>query len=90
MKNAQFNVRDVKKVGEKKLHIEFKSGKEFNGWFKLNGIKTKRITIPKGRKNIPRGTYYSMARQLGLSVSEFDQLLECPLTKVKYEKIISK
>jgi hypothetical protein len=37
MKNAQFNVRDVKKVGEEKLHIEFKSGKEFNGWFKLNG-----------------------------------------------------
>jgi len=32
MKNAQFNVRDVKKVGEEKLHIEFKSGKEFNGW----------------------------------------------------------
>ncbi|MEA2061732.1 MAG: hypothetical protein U9P10_14775 [Thermodesulfobacteriota bacterium] len=90
MKNAQFNVRDVKKVGEKKLHIKFKSGKEFNGWFKLNGIKTKRITIPKGRKNIPRGTYSTMARQLGLSVSDFDLLLECPLTKEKYEKIISK
>ncbi|MBU1698318.1 MAG: hypothetical protein KKD21_14960, partial [Proteobacteria bacterium] len=45
MKNAQFNVRDVKKVGENKLHIEFKSGKEFNGWFKLNGVKAKRITV---------------------------------------------
>jgi hypothetical protein len=52
-------------------------------------LKTKRITIPKGRKTIPRGTYSSMARQLGLSVSEFDQLLECPLTKAKYEIIIS-
>ncbi len=90
MKNAQFNVRDVKKVGEKKLDIKFKSGKEFNGWFKLNGVKAKRITVPKGRKGIPRKTYSSMARQLGLTVSEFDLLLECPLTKEKYEVIISK
>jgi hypothetical protein len=30
MKNSQFDVRDVKRVGEKKLHIEFRSGKEFN------------------------------------------------------------
>lgn len=90
MKNAQFNVKDVKKVGENKLHIEFKSGKDFNGWFKLNGVKAKRITVPKGRKGIPRKTYSSMAKQLGLSVSNFDRLLECPLTKAKYEKIISK
>jgi len=88
MKNSQFDVRDVKRVGEKKLHIEFRSGKEFNGWFKLNGKKAKRITIPKGRKGIPRKTYSSMARQLGLTVADFDLLLECPLTKAGYEKII--
>ncbi len=88
MKNSQFDVRDVKRVGEKKLHIEFRSGKEFNGWFKLNGKKTKRLTVPKGRKGIPRKTYSSMAKQLGLTVGDFDRLLECPLTKDEYEKII--
>ena len=88
MKNSQFDVRDVKRVGEKKLNIEFRSGKEYNGWFKLNGKKAKRITVPKGRKGIPRKTYSSMARQLGLTVGDFDRLLECPLTKDEYEKII--
>ena len=89
MKNAQFNARDVKKVGENKLYIEFKPAKEYNGWYKLNGKKAKRLTIPKGRKNLPRGTYYSMARQLGLTTSQFDLLLECPLTKEKYDKILT-
>ncbi len=89
MKNAQFNVKDVKRVGEKKLHIEFRSGKEFNGWFILNGKKAKRITVPKGRKGIPPKTYASMAKQLGLTIGDFDRLLECPLTKEEYETIIS-
>ena len=88
MKNSQFDVRDVKRVGEKKLHIEFRSGKEFNGWFKLNGKKAKRLTVPKGRKGIPRKTYSTMAKQLWLTVGDFDRLLECPLTKDEYEKII--
>ena len=89
MKNSKFNVSDIKKIGEKKLHIEFRKGKEFNGWFKLNGKKAKRLTVPKGRKGIPPKTYKTMAKQLGLDVSEFDDLLECPLTKEKYEEIIS-
>ena len=89
MKNAQFNSRDVKKIGEDKLGIEFRNAKEYNGWFKLNGKKAKRLTVPKGRKNLPQGTYKSMARQLGLNVSEFDSLLECPLSREGYEKLIS-
>ncbi len=89
MKNSVFNVSDVKKIGENKLQIEFRSGKEFNGWFMLNGKKTKRLTVPKGRKGIPPKTYKTMAMQLGLNVSEFDDLLSCPLTKEKYEEIIS-
>lgn len=89
MKNSQFSVKDVKKVGEKKLHIEFRSGKEFNGWFLLNGKKSKRLTVPKGRKGIPPKTYKSMATQLGITVADFDLLLECPLSKEEYEKKIS-
>lgn len=89
MKNTQYNAKDVKKIGEGKLGIEFRPAKEFNGWFMLNGVKAKRLTVPKGRKSLPPGTYRSMARQLGLTVSDFDQLLECPLTREMYEEIIS-
>ncbi len=89
MKNSKFHTRDVKRICENKLDIDFKNGKEFNGWFKLHGRKIKRITIPKGRKPIPPKTYKSMANQLGLNVDKFDDLLECPLKKDEYERIVS-
>jgi len=84
MKNGKFNTYDVKTTCEKKLNIVFRSNGEFNGWYCLDGNKTCRITIPKGRKNIRTETYKSMARQLKLSIQDFDELLECPLTPEKY------
>lgn len=89
MKNAKFHTRDVKRTCEHKLRIEFRSGKEYNGWFLLNGKKAARITIPKGRKPIPPKTYKSMATQLRLTVQQFDQLLECPLTEEQFTQILS-
>lgn len=88
MKNAKFRTQDIKKVCEKKLNIKFKSGKEFNGWFFLDKKKAARITVPKGRKFIPRKTYKRMADQLKLKVYEFDELLECPLKLKLYERIL--
>lgn len=89
MKNNKFHTNRVKTVCENKLDIEFRSGKEYNGWFLLDGRKSKRITVPKGRKPIPPKTYKSMAKQLGLDIDNFDELLECPLKKDAYEEIIS-
>ena len=89
MKNTKFSTADVKRCCEKKLEIEFRSGKEFNGWFILNGLKVARITVPKGKKPIPPKTYQSMASQLKISVQDFDDLLECPLKREGYEKIIA-
>lgn len=92
MKNASFSTYDVKNCCENvnKLSIEFRTkGKEFNGWFKKNNKKICRITVPKGRKSIGKGLYRSMANQLKLSIEQFDNLLECPLTKDGYENILS-
>lgn len=88
MKNAQFSTDDVKRCCEKKLAIEFRSGKEFNGWFILDELKVARITVPKGRKFIPKKTYQTMALQLKLSVRQFDELLACPLDRERYEEIV--
>jgi hypothetical protein len=93
MKNAEFNTHDVKRCCEKetKLGIVFKTeGKEYNGWFKYEGIKIARITVPKGRKPMGKGLYNSMAGQLKLSVAEFDKLLECPLNRAKYIAILER
>lgn len=89
MKNAQFDTSQVKKVCETKIGIQFNTnGKEFNGWYFLDGKKTCRITVPKGRKNVPMGTYQSMGRQLKLTSSEFDQFLECSMTAATYKSLV--
>ncbi len=88
MKNAQFNTHDVKQRCEGKLDIAFKGGHELNGWFMLENKKAARITIPHGRKFIPPKTYKTMAAQLKLTTDEFDDFLECPLDRQKYEIII--
>jgi hypothetical protein len=92
MKNSSYHTMDVKNVCENKLKIEFgkpKRSDHHQGWFYLDGSKSKRLTVAKGRKPIPRKTYSSMARQLGLTIKEFDDLLDCPLTLEGYLKIIT-
>jgi hypothetical protein len=81
------NTLDVKRCCEVKLGVSFRPGHECNGWVEINGQKAARITVPKGRKPIPPKTYKSMARQLKLTVSEFDRLLRCPLTADEYIRI---
>ena len=94
MDNSRYNTSDVKKICVKKLNIGFnkrhgKRAPHFTGWFCRDGKKIKRITVAKGKKPIPPKTYKTMANQLGLSVSLFDDLLECPLTLDKYLKEIN-
>jgi len=89
MKNNKFSTTDVKRVCESKADINFRKAKEFNGWVELNNKKIARITIPKGRKPIPKKTYKTMAGQLKLTVSQFDDFLECPLSKKDYFGIVS-
>lgn len=79
MKNADYNTLRVKTVCEHKLNISFRDGGEFNGWFEYEGRKVARVTVPHGRKPIPPKTYKSMAKQLNLTVEQFDELLDCPL-----------
>lgn len=90
MKNSEFDSHDVKRICENKLGIEFGGKKEFNGWYLLDGKKKARITIPKGKKFLPFGTYGSMAKQLLLSTPQFDELLVCTFSAADYLKEVSK
>ena len=89
MDNVKYRTHEIKKICENKLQINFRDSKEFNGWFMLGDIKVARITVPKGKKEIPKATYSSMARQLLLNVQQFDELLACDIEREGYEKIVS-
>ena len=88
MNNSQYNTNDIKKKCETKLYIKFKCKKECNGWYRYNSNKITRITIPKGKKNVPKKTYSSMAKQLKLTIKQFDDFLKCTIDMEKYNKIL--
>lgn len=80
MKNTQYSNSDVLKRCKNKLNIKFRCKKEYNGWYTIGDKKITRITIPKTNKPISAGLYKGMADDLLLSISQFDQFLDCPLT----------
>ena len=56
MDNKKYNTHEVKCICESKLKITFKGNKELNGYFMIDGKKAARITVAKGRKDIPPKT----------------------------------
>lgn len=93
MRAARYRSGDVKERCSRKLGIDFRAGgsgrsPHDTGWYRLEGKKTARITVARGRKPIPPKTYRSMAGQLKLTVEEFDDLLDCPMGGAEYERII--
>lgn len=80
MKNAQFDTLHIRKICHQKLGIDFEATKETNGAFYYDERKIYKISVPKGRKTLPAGTYAGIARQLKISIAQFDELLACPLS----------
>ena len=89
MRNAEFHTGQIKHVCETKLKIISRDSGEYNGWYIFRNKKVARITVSKGRKFVKPNTYHSMAKQLKLTNSQFDDLLACPLTKALYEQHLS-
>jgi len=92
MQNKKYSHTNVKNRCENKFNINFRGTKELNGWFIHDGKKITRITVSKGhsKKGISIGTYKSMAKQLSLTINEFEDFLKCPLKLNGYLKILKK
>ena len=89
MDNGKYRSSDIKQRCIKKLRINFRnSGGEDNGWVEVDGARVGRITIPRGRKPVPAGTYHSMAKQRKLTVRQFDDLLGCRMDFGSYSNIV--
>lgn len=87
MKNNQFTAHHIRKKCEEKANIEFQGKKELNGRIRYKDALI-RATIPKGRNSLPKGTYKSIANQLHLDTSQFDQFLDCSLKRDDYFGIL--
>ena len=78
----------VKDVLNNKLEIAFGSGKELTGWFIYKSIKVTRVSIPKGRDHLTKGTQKAIRESLRLNSSEFDDLMDCPLRYDEYVDLL--
>lgn len=88
MKNTQHNTYHIREILSHKLGIRFEATKETNGAFYRDGIKIFKVSVPKGRKFLPEGTYAAISRQLKISIAQFDALLDCPLKLEDYLEIL--
>ena len=88
--HKKYSIEKIKNACLYKLEIKFRKTKEFTGWFKIDKKKFCRITIPKkkSRKDIASSTYKSMAVQLHLDVDEFNNLIDCTISKDEFAKML--
>jgi len=90
MGREQSDTHELRTRCEKKLNIEFRSGKESNGCFVHAGRRIARVTIPLGRKDLKVGTFGNMAKQLFLTNVQLNELIDCPLGLTEYLDVLRK
>lgn len=87
-----FEKEKIRRVLEGKLNeiTATRKTKEVNYKIYIDGKFVTRITVPKGRGSLPRGTLKSINRQFLLPPEKFNDLIECPLSKNDYIRILTK
>ena len=70
------NKAEVKR-GVGKLDAKNRGSKEIQFSVELDGHPLTRITVPKGRDQLPIGTYKGILKQTGLSESQMRDLCSC-------------
>lgn len=78
--------REVTRAYEQKLGLDFRSGKERNAWYILEGRQLYRLTIPHQHSGKIKPKMLSkMIRQSKLNKAEFSALVNCPMSGADYE-----
>jgi hypothetical protein len=57
-----------------------------NFWICHNGEEKFRVTIPKGRGELPKGTENSIRKQLRLDKTQFRAFVDCEMTASGYKR----
>lgn len=86
MKNGNFTTLDIIKTCKKNATVEIIPSKHIKIKVFYGGKIVAQTEVSHGRNNLARGTYSAIAKQLLLTVDEFDKFLECTLTKELYNE----
>ena len=74
---------------EGKVGLQFRTGRERNAWYVLDGKRVLRVTAPKTHKGaVLPGTADQIRKNLKLTTPQFKDLIACPISGPDYEQII--
>jgi hypothetical protein len=74
---------------EGKIGLHFRTGRERNAWYVLDGKRVLRVTAPKTHPgSVPPGTADQIRKNLKLTTPQFKDLIACPISGPDYEQII--
>ena len=81
---------ELHKVFTNKLKTvtEKRGTKEVNYTVKIDGVYMCRVTVPKGRGELPPGTLNSIKNQTLLSRNDFERLVKCPMKLEEYKQTL--
>ena len=85
MGKTPFDKKIISNSLSKKLNITFKGKNELRGWYYLDGKKTIRYRIPKGRGTISYAFQREIENSTRLNNDDFEALIRCPMTGPKYD-----
>lgn len=76
--------KEVHDAIRNKTDVEPRPSKELNSWIWRNGRKITRVTVPKGRDTLRKGTENSIRKQLLLGKPQFRDFVSCKMTATGY------
>jgi hypothetical protein len=85
MSKSLFDKRRIYEALKNKLKIDFRDSRELVGWYYLDGKKTNRFTIPKGRGTITPGYQKAIEKKSRLNNEDFERLIICPMGGPEYD-----
>lgn len=85
MSKVLFDKKKVYNALKNKLNIDFKPGRELNGWYFLDGKKTLKFKAQRGRGTLSIGFQKQIESKSRLSNDDFELLIKCPLTGPNYD-----
>lgn len=82
---SNYSPRDLTRMCEGKLAIDFRDGDERTGWYYLDGKPLFRVTIPKiHRGDWGRRVQKHVFVQTRLTPDDYDDLVRCPMSASEF------
>ncbi len=87
MPRLNYSMRQLAK-GVRKIGIDYRRGKHFNGWYELGGKQIHPVNIGNPHEGVNKLVLGNVRKQLWVDDNGFDRLLRCPMKGPEYARLV--